>query len=116
MPVFSRGSHYAINILAAEQIELARRFAMRDVDRFAGASWREGAGGAPVPLSLDSSGLRKAMRGAEGRARTGKPMPASMGQPTSRRLSFPNMAFLLALTAAFFRPGSPSRQVEDAGC
>ncbi len=48
MPVFSRGSHYAINILAAEQIELARRFAMRDVDRFAGASWREGAGGAPV--------------------------------------------------------------------
>ena len=48
MPVFSRGSHYAINILAAEQMDLAKRFAMRDIDRFAGVDWREGAGGAPV--------------------------------------------------------------------
>ena len=48
MPVFSRGSHYAINILAAEQQDLARRFATRDIDRFAGVAWREGAGGAPV--------------------------------------------------------------------
>jgi len=48
MPVFSRGSHYAINILAADQKELAQRFATRDIDRFAGVSWREGAGGAPV--------------------------------------------------------------------
>ena len=48
MPVFSRGSHYAINILAAEQKDLAQRFATRDIDRFAGMLWREGAGGAPV--------------------------------------------------------------------
>jgi len=48
MPVFSRGSHYAINILAADQKDLAQRFAMRDIDRFAGVAWREGAGGAPV--------------------------------------------------------------------
>ena len=48
LPVFSRGSHYAINILAAEQKELAQRFATRDIDRFAGIAWREGAGGAPV--------------------------------------------------------------------
>ncbi len=48
MPVFSRGSHYAINILAADQKELAQRFATRDIDRFAGVAWREGAGGAPV--------------------------------------------------------------------
>jgi len=48
MPVFSRGSHYAINILAASQRELAARFATRDIDRFAGVAWREGAGGAPV--------------------------------------------------------------------
>ena len=48
MPVFSRGSHYAINILAADQQDLARRFATRDIDRFAGVRWREGAGGAPV--------------------------------------------------------------------
>jgi flavin reductase (DIM6/NTAB) family NADH-FMN oxidoreductase RutF len=48
LPVFARGSHYAINILAAEQMPLAQRFATRDIDRFAGVAWREGAGGAPV--------------------------------------------------------------------
>ncbi len=48
LPVFTHGSHYAINILAADQKELAQRFATRDIDRFAGVAWREGAGGAPV--------------------------------------------------------------------
>ncbi|HEY0953440.1 MAG TPA: flavin reductase family protein [Roseateles sp.] len=48
MPIFTRGSHYAINILAADQKDLAQRFATRDIDRFAGVAWREGAGGAPV--------------------------------------------------------------------
>ncbi|MCE4538673.1 flavin reductase family protein [Pelomonas sp. P7] len=48
LPVFARGTHYAINILAADQKELAQRFATRDIDRFAGVPWREGAGGAPV--------------------------------------------------------------------
>ena len=48
LPVFSRGSHYAINILAAEQKDLAQRFATRDIDRFAGLKFRDGAGGAPV--------------------------------------------------------------------
>jgi flavin reductase (DIM6/NTAB) family NADH-FMN oxidoreductase RutF len=48
MPVFERGSHYAINILAAEQHALAERFADRTVERFADVPFREGAGGAPV--------------------------------------------------------------------
>jgi flavin reductase (DIM6/NTAB) family NADH-FMN oxidoreductase RutF len=49
MPAFARGSHYAINILAAEQRELAERFASKTlVDRFAGLAWREGVGGAPL--------------------------------------------------------------------
>ena len=48
MPVFSRGSHYAVNILSAQQKDLAQRFAMSDIDRFAGVTWTEGAGGAPV--------------------------------------------------------------------
>ena len=48
MPTIRSGSHYAINILAADQKELAQRFATRDIDRFAGVAWREGAGGAPV--------------------------------------------------------------------
>jgi flavin reductase (DIM6/NTAB) family NADH-FMN oxidoreductase RutF len=48
MAVFSSGSHYAINILAADQQELARRFAMKDVDRWTGVKFSEGAGGAPL--------------------------------------------------------------------
>ncbi|WP_428420904.1 flavin reductase family protein [Methylibium sp.] len=48
MPAFARGSHYAINILAADQRELAERFASKTADRFAGVAWREGGSGAPL--------------------------------------------------------------------
>ena len=48
MAVFSSGSHYAINILAADQQELARRFAAKGVDRWAGVEFSEGHGGAPL--------------------------------------------------------------------
>ena len=34
MPAFARGSHYAINILSAEQRLLAERFASKEPDRF----------------------------------------------------------------------------------
>ena len=48
MPAFRAGSHYAVNILAADQRALAVRFASKSVDRFADLTFREGAGGAPV--------------------------------------------------------------------
>ena len=48
MPTFERGSHYAINILSAEQHALAERFSSKSIDRFAGVAFRVGAGGAPV--------------------------------------------------------------------
>jgi flavin reductase (DIM6/NTAB) family NADH-FMN oxidoreductase RutF len=48
MPGFARGSHYAIHILASDQRSLAERFASKNVDRFAGLSTCEGAGGAPI--------------------------------------------------------------------
>ena len=48
MPHFERGSHYAINILAADQHALAERFAAKAIDRFADLAYREGAGGAPI--------------------------------------------------------------------
>ena len=52
MPSFEAGSHYAINILSAEQHVLAERFASKATDRFQGVDFREGAGGAPI---LDGS-------------------------------------------------------------
>ncbi|HET6599840.1 MAG TPA: flavin reductase family protein [Burkholderiaceae bacterium] len=48
MAAFARGSHYAINILSAEQHALAERFATRTANRFADVAFREGAGGAPI--------------------------------------------------------------------
>lgn len=48
MAAFSAGSHYAINILAADQHALAERFASKAVDRFAGVTWHQGTAGAPV--------------------------------------------------------------------
>jgi flavin reductase (DIM6/NTAB) family NADH-FMN oxidoreductase RutF len=48
MPTFAKGSHYAINILAADQHALAVRFASKAVDRFDGVPFHEGADGAPL--------------------------------------------------------------------
>ena len=48
LSAFSTGSHYAINILAADQHELALRFATKGVNRFADVVFEDGAGGAPL--------------------------------------------------------------------
>ena len=48
MPTFSTGSHYAINILAADQKALAERFALKGADRWSGVDFIEGVGGAPL--------------------------------------------------------------------
>lgn len=48
LAAFSTGSHYAINILAADQQALAQRFATRGADRWAGVAFVQGAGGAPL--------------------------------------------------------------------
>ncbi|MDR7308017.1 flavin reductase family protein [Rhodoferax saidenbachensis] len=48
MAAFSTGSHYAINILGADQQALARQFAAREGDRYAGVAFTTGAGGAPL--------------------------------------------------------------------
>lgn len=46
--VFEEASHFAVNILAADQIELSNNFARPRDDRFAGIDYQEGAGGAPL--------------------------------------------------------------------
>ena len=45
---FSKGSHYAINVLAADQKGLAERFALRGADRWKDVGFSEGFGGAPL--------------------------------------------------------------------
>ncbi len=48
MDAFRKGSHYAINILAADQQSLALRFATRGVDRFEDVAFTRGQCGAPL--------------------------------------------------------------------
>ena len=48
LPAFRAGSHYAINVLGADQQALALRFASKGVDRFADVDFVDGAGGAPI--------------------------------------------------------------------
>ena len=48
MAAMATGSHYAINILAADQKELAERFASKREDRWDQVAFSDGVNGAPV--------------------------------------------------------------------
>ncbi len=48
MPVFRSNSHYVVNVLAASQIDLCKRFATVKGDRFEGVSHAAGDSGMPV--------------------------------------------------------------------
>ncbi|MDO5691195.1 MAG: flavin reductase family protein [Pseudomonadota bacterium] len=48
LEAFRTGTHYAINVLAADQQALALRFATPVGDRWAGTAWHPGATGAPL--------------------------------------------------------------------
>ncbi|KQV22616.1 flavin oxidoreductase [Pseudomonas sp. Root329] len=46
--VFEESSHFAVNVLAADQIDLSNNFARPKDDRFAGIEYDPGEGGSPV--------------------------------------------------------------------
>ncbi|HRK39410.1 MAG TPA: flavin reductase family protein [Burkholderiaceae bacterium] len=48
LDAFRACSHYAINVLAANQLPWALQFAARDVDRFASVRWTPGLDGVPL--------------------------------------------------------------------
>lgn len=48
MDAFRAASHFAISVLAADQIEVANHFARAGSDKFGTYAWSEGTGGAPV--------------------------------------------------------------------
>lgn len=48
LEVFRRCRHYAINVLALDQLWLSQRFSSRSADRFAGVAWEEGLDGVPL--------------------------------------------------------------------
>ena len=52
LAAFRDCASYAINVLAAHQLDVAKRFALRGVDRFAGVAWH--AGPHELPIINDS--------------------------------------------------------------
>lgn len=48
MPVFRENAHYVVNVLAASQLPLCRRFASLKGDRFAGVPYTLSASGTPI--------------------------------------------------------------------
>ncbi len=48
LAAFCDGTHYAINVLAADQKDLAERFAVKGGERWRGVECLQGAGGAPL--------------------------------------------------------------------
>jgi flavin reductase (DIM6/NTAB) family NADH-FMN oxidoreductase RutF len=45
--VFRNSPRYLVHVLGAKQLDLARRFAQRGIDRFAGVAWQMNAAGLP---------------------------------------------------------------------
>ena len=48
--IFSQASHFAVNILSADQMETSNHFATKQVDKFANVEYESGLGGAPLLL------------------------------------------------------------------
>lgn len=48
LPIFLKAPHFAVNVLAADQIGLSRQFASRSADRFASVRWSKGPSGMPL--------------------------------------------------------------------
>jgi len=48
LPAFSAAPHFAVNVLAETQVDLSRRFASPQPDKFAEGAWGQGVGGVPV--------------------------------------------------------------------
>jgi len=46
--VFEKASHFAVNILSSDQMDMSNHFARQQDDKFAGIDWEEGIGGAPI--------------------------------------------------------------------
>lgn len=45
---FENASHFAVNILSSDQMDMSNHFARQQDDKFAGFEWEEGLGGAPI--------------------------------------------------------------------
>lgn len=48
LPLFEAATHFSVNVLTESQVDLSRRFASAQADKFAEGAWADGRHGAPV--------------------------------------------------------------------
>lgn len=48
LALFQKAERFAVNVLAADQVDLANRFARSGADKFSGVAWQPGTGNAPL--------------------------------------------------------------------
>ena len=46
--IFETASHFAVNILASDQVDMSNHFARQQEDKFEGIEWEAGIGGVPL--------------------------------------------------------------------
>lgn len=46
--IFEKATHFAVNILASDQMDMSNHFARQQEDKFAGVEWESGIGGSPI--------------------------------------------------------------------
>jgi flavin reductase (DIM6/NTAB) family NADH-FMN oxidoreductase RutF len=46
--IFESATHFAVNVLASDQMDMSNHFARQNEDKFAGMDWEAGIGGAPI--------------------------------------------------------------------
>lgn len=46
--VLFSASHFAVNLLSRDQLDVAQRFATKSADKFAGLDWHDGPSGSPI--------------------------------------------------------------------
>ena len=46
--IFETATHFAVNILASDQMDMSNHFARQQEDKFANVEWEEGIGGSPI--------------------------------------------------------------------
>jgi flavin reductase (DIM6/NTAB) family NADH-FMN oxidoreductase RutF len=60
---FMAAAHFAVNVLAEDQLAISRGFARSGSDRFAGVDWTPGAGGVPLLNGVAAPARAKAHSG-----------------------------------------------------
>lgn len=110
-PWIRAAGRFAVNVLAADQEELCRRFAVTGGDKFAGTAWRPGSNGAPLiegVLATVECTLDAVLDGGDHAIALGRVTALTAHRATGPLLYFRRTYGRLPSPASLSAPESPS--------